>query len=149
MCVCVIIVEPMRVTVYYFFWIRHVLGRNSLGYELSWVRVVLGTICPGYELPWARGDLGTSWLGYELSWVRVVLGTSCPDPFQDYIFKSMLLYGIFYYSFKFDFNSFLNFQMQISCIILSPCSELRSNAVHKMTSLHGNYFPNTGPMYGP
>ena len=75
-CICVIMVMPLRVTVYQLSWIRHALGRNCFGYELSWVRVVLGMNCHGYELAWAHGDPGTSCLGYELSQVRVVLGTS-------------------------------------------------------------------------
>ena len=48
----------------------------------------------------------------------------------------------FHYFFKFDFNAFLNFQIEIYCIVLSSCTERGSNAVHRMTSLHGNVFPN-------
>ena len=59
---------------------------------------------------------------------------------------------LFYYCFcKFDFNVFLNFQIQNYCIILSSSTEINcqgANAVHRMTSLDGNVFSNTLPMWG-
>ena len=58
----------------------------------------------------------------------------------------------FYYSFfsKFTLNVFQNFQIQIYCIILSSCTEIDckgANAVHRMTSLYGNVFLDTLPMW--
>ena len=74
-------------------------------------------------------------------------------PFQDdiyiyiYVFQLIFLYHFFF--FKFDFSAFLNFHTEMYCVILSSCIENGSNAVHRMTSLLGNVFPNSGPMCGP
>ena len=51
--------------------------------------------------------------------------------------------------FIFNFSAFLNFHTEIYCIIVSSCTERGSNAVHRMTSLLGNVFPNAAPMCGP
>ena len=72
-------------------------------------------------------------------------------PFSRWLLKFIFLYGIVLSFFcQFDFNVFLNFQIQNYCIILSSITEINcrgANAVHRMTSLDGNVFPNTLPMW--
>ena len=76
-------------------------------------------------------------------------------PFQDdsiYIYIYIYIpinFPVSFIFFKFDFSAFLNFHTEIYCVILSSCTESGSNAVHRMTSLLINVFPNSGPMCGP
>ena len=76
-------------------------------------------------------------------------------PLSRYIYIIYIIYiysnkfSCIIYLFKFDFSAFLNFHTEIYCVILSSCTESGSNAVHRMTSLLINVFPNSGPMSGP
>ena len=88
---------------------------------------------------------------HAYTWISRARRNDCPS--QDDILKLIFLYmELFYYLLcKLDFNVFLNFQIQNYCIILSSCTEINcrgANAVHRMTSLDGNVFPNTLPMWG-
>ena len=67
-------------------------------------------------------------------------------PFQEINYPVWNWFIVF---FIFNFSAFLNFHTQIYCIIVSSCTEKGSNAVHRMTSLLGNVFPNAAPMCGP
>ena len=72
--------------------------------------------------------IGQVWREGETKWC----------PFQDdiYIVQLIFLYHLFF--FKFDFSAFLNFLMEIYCVILSSCTESGPNAVHSMTSLRAH-----------
>ena len=76
---------------------------------------------------------------------------------NDAPFKMIYIFEINYpvwnwvivFFFIFNFSVFLNFHTEIYCIIVSSCTERGSNAVHRMTSLLGNVFPNAAPVCGP
>ena len=75
-------------------------------------------------------------------------------PLSRYIYYIYIIYipinfPVSFIFFKFDFSAFLNFHTEIYCVILSSCTESGSNAVHRMTSLLINVFPNPGPISGP
>ena len=68
---------------------------------------------------------------------------------REYIYIYTIDFPVSFIFFKFDFSAFLNFHTEIYCVILSSCTESGPNAVHRMTSLLINVFPNSGPMCGP